>query len=103
MDLTADQIARVLTNYKNKRIRETNYYHNVTKNKEEFKLKNRQRAKDHYANGYKEKKKQNYENNKELQQTKSLYNYYKKNDKIDKFKEKHEGKYRMLVDKGFIQ
>ena len=62
MDLTAEQIARVLTNYKNKRIRETNYYHNVTKNKEEFKLKNRQRAKDHYANGYKEKKKQNYEN-----------------------------------------
>jgi len=103
MDLTAEQIARVLTNYKNKRIRETNYYHNVTKNKEEFKLKNRQRAKDHYANGYKEKKKQNYENNKELQQTKSLFNYYKKNDKIDKFKEKHESKYQMLLDKGIIQ
>ena len=102
MDLTAEQIARVLTNYKNKRIRETNYYHNVTKNKEEFKLKNRQRAKDHYANGYKEKKKLNYENNKELQQTKSLYNYYKKNDKIEKFKEKHESKYQMLVDKGII-
>ena len=103
MDLTAEQIARVLTNYKNKRIRETNYYHNVTKNKEEFKLKNRQRAKDHYANGYKEKKKQNYENNKELQQIKSLYNYYKKNDKIDKFKEKHEAKYQALLDKGIIQ
>ncbi len=103
MDLTAEQIARVLTNYKNKRIRETNYYHNVTKNKEEFKLKNRQRAKDHYANGYKEKKKQNYENNKELQQIKSLYNYYKKNDKIDKFKEKHEAKYQTLLDKGIIQ
>ena len=102
MDLIAEQIARVLTNYKNKRIRETNYYHNVTKNKEEFKLKNRQRAKDHYANGYKEKKKLNYENNKELQQTKSLYNYYKKNDKIEKFKEKHESKYQMLVDKGII-
>ena len=36
MDLTAEQIARVLTNYKNKRIRETNYYHNVTKNKDEW-------------------------------------------------------------------
>jgi len=103
MDLTAEQIARVLTNYKNKRIRETNYYHNVTKNKEEFKLKNRQRAKDHYANGYKDKKKLNYENNKEFQQAKSLYNYYKKNDKIDKFKEKHESKYQMLLDKGIIQ
>jgi len=103
MDLTADQIARVLTNYKNKRIRETNYYHHVTKNKEEFKLKNRQRAKDHYANGYKEKKKINYEKTKEYQQAKALYNYYKKNDKIDKFKEKHESKYQMLLDKGIIQ
>jgi len=103
MDLTAEQIARFLTNYKKKRIRETNYYHNTTKHKEEFKLKNRQRAKDHYENGYKEKKKENYSNNKELLKTKSLYNYYKKKDMVDKFKEKHEDKYKMLFDKGVIQ
>jgi hypothetical protein len=102
MDLTAEQIARVLTNYKNKRERENKYYHEVTKNKEEFKIKNRQRAKAHYENGYKEKKKENYLNNKELLKNKSLFNYYKRNDKIEKFKEKHQDKYNMLVEKGLI-
>ena len=102
MDLTAEQIARVLTNYKNKRIRENKYYHEVTKNKEEFKIKNRERAKAHYHNGYKEKKRQNYSNNKDVLQMKSLYNYYKRNDKIDIFKEKHEDKFKMLSEKGLI-
>jgi hypothetical protein len=102
MDLTAEQIARILTNYKNKRIRETKYYHEVTKNKEEFKIKNRERAKAHYYNGYKDKKKENYLNNKDFIKTKSLYNYYKRNDKIEIFKDKHEDKYKMLLEKGFI-
>ena len=102
MDLTAEQIARILTNYKNKRERENKYYHDVTKNKEEFKIKNRERAKAHYQNGYKEKKKENYNTNKEFLRTKALFNYYKKKDKIDTFKEKHEEKYKMLVEKGVI-
>jgi len=102
MDLTQEQIARILTNYKNKRERENKYYHEVIKNKEEFKIKNRQRAKDHYHNGYKDKKRENYSNNKELLKTKSLYNYYKRKDMIDTFKEKHEDKYKMLVEKGII-
>jgi len=102
MDLTAEQIARLLTNYKNKRIRENKYYHEVTKNKEEFKIKNRERAKAHYHNGYKEKKRENYSNNKDVLQMKSLYNYYKRKDKIDIFKEKHEDKFKMLSEKGLI-
>ncbi len=103
MDLTAEQIARVLTNYKNKRERENKYYHEVIKNKDEFKIKNRERAKAHYQNGYREKKKEKYEQNKDLLKTKSLFNYYKRKDKIDIFKSKHEDKYNMLVDKGIIQ
>ena len=102
MDLTSEQIERILSNYKNKRQRENKYYHDVTKNKEEFKLKNRERAKAHYENGYKDKKKEKYQNNKELLKSKSLFNYYRKNDKIDIFKEKHEEKYKILVDIGFI-
>ena len=102
MDLTAEQIARVLTNYKNKRIRENKYYHEVTKNKEEFKIKNRERAKAHYDNGYKEKKRENYANNKDILKNKALYNYYKRNDKIEVFKEKHEDKFKMLSEKGLI-
>ena len=102
MDLTAEQIARILTNYKNKRIRENKYYHDVTKNKEEFKIKNRERAKAHYENGYKQKKRENYTNNKDILKNKALYNYYKRNDKIEVFKEKHEDKFKMLSEKGLI-
>ena len=102
MDLTAEQIARVLTTYKKKREREKNYYENVTKNKEDFKIKNRERAKAHYDNGYKEKKKETYMNNKEILKTKSLYNYYKRKDKVEVFKEKHEEKFKMLCEKGII-
>lgn len=102
MDLTEEQIAKVLTNYKNKRIRENKYYHEVTKNKEEFKIKNRERAKSHYENGYKEKKRENYANNRDVIKNKSLYNYYKRNDKIEVFKEKHEEKFKMLSEKGLI-
>ncbi len=103
MDLTEQQIAKVLINYKNKREREKKYYHEVTKNKEEFKIKNRERAKNHYHNGYKDKKKEIYNDNKELLKSKSLFNYYKKKDKIDLFKEKHQEKFKILVDKGFIK
>jgi len=102
MDLTAEQIARVLTNYKNKRIRENKYYHEVTKNKEDFKIKNRARSKLHYDNGYNEVKKQHYQDNKDILKTKSLYNYYKKNNKIEIFKDKHKDKYDMLIEKGFL-
>ncbi len=103
MDLDEKQIQNILTNYKNKRIRENKYYHEVSKHKEEFKIKNRQRAKLHYENGYKEKKKINYENDKEFLKNKSLYNYYKRNDKIEVFKEKHKDKYDMLVDKNYVK
>ena len=102
MDLTAEQIARILTNYKNKRIRENKYYHEVSKNNEEFKNKNRERARNHYNNGYKQIKKQKYNDNKDILKYKSLYNYYKKNDKIDIFKQKHNDKYDKLIEIGFI-
>jgi hypothetical protein len=103
MDLDEKQIQNILTNYKNKRQRENKYYHEVSKHKEEFKIKNRQRAKLHYENGYKEKKKINYENNKEFLKNRSLYNYYKRNDKLEVFKEKHKDKYDMLVEKGYVK
>ena len=103
MDLTDEQINRILTNYKNKRIRENKYYHEVSKNDSEFKAKNRERAKNHYENGYKELRKTKYNDNKEIYKYKSLFQYYKKNDKIDIFKEKHIDKYDKLIEIGFIK
>jgi hypothetical protein len=97
-----EQINKILTTYKNKRERENKYYHEVTKTKDDFKVKNRERAKAHYHSKGKEQKKLNYENNKELLRAKSLYNYYKNQDNIDGFKEKHYEKYEMLLQSTII-
>ena len=101
MDLDEKQIQNILTNYKNKRIRENKYYHEVVKNKEDFIMKNRARAKAHYEKN-KDKKKEKYENNKDLISAKNLYKYYLKKDNVEKFKEKHETKFKMLLDKNLI-
>tara|TARA_R110000737_G_scaffold19301_3_gene37342 strand:- start:313 stop:456 length:144 start_codon:yes stop_codon:yes gene_type:complete len=41
-------------------------------------------------------KKDGYEKNKDIRKAKSLYNYYKKNDKIDMFIEKHKEKHDLI-------
>jgi len=102
MDLTDEHINKILESYKKKREREIKYYHEVKKHNEDYMKKNRERAKKHYQNGYKEKKKEYYENNKDIMKAKSSYNYYKKINNIDKFKDKHKEKYNLLVDKGLI-
>ena len=103
MEYSSAQIEQILKSYKMKREREIKYYHEVKKFDEEYINKNRERAKKHYQNGYKEKKKEYYENNKDIMKAKSSYNYYKKIDKIDVFKEKHPDKYKLLVEKGLIE
>ena len=97
-----EQIQKILQNYKNKRDRENKYYHDVTKNSEDFKIKNRQRAKTHYDNVGKDMKKESYQKNKELLSAKSLYNYYKKRDNLDVFKEKHKSKFDILLEANII-
>lgn len=101
MDLTESQIAKVLIDYKKKREKENKYYHEVSKHNEEFKMKNRERAKNHYHSKGKEMKSEVYQANKEFAKARSLYNYYKKKDKIDSFKEKHDDKCKILIEKGF--
>ena len=95
MNLTEEQIERILTSYKNKRVKENNYYHEVSKNQDDFKKKNRARAKEHYDKN-KDKKKENYQKNKDLISAKNLYNYYQKKDKTEIFKEKHPLKWDMI-------
>ena len=97
-----EQIQKILQNYKNKRDRENKYYHDVTKNSDDFKIKNRQRAKSHYDNVGKDMKKESYQKNKELLSAKSLYNYYKKRDNLDVFKEKHKSKFDILLEANII-
>ena len=56
---------------------------------------NRKRAREHY-NKFKDQKKQNYIDNSELQKSKCSYNYYLKNDNVEKFKEKYPDRYELL-------
>jgi hypothetical protein len=100
MDLTESQIAKVLIDYKKKRERENKYYHEVSKHDEEFKMKNRERAKNHYHSKGKEMKGNQYQDNKEFVKARSLYNYYKKKDNLDTFKEKHQEKCKILAERG---
>ena len=62
-------------------------------------MKNRERAKEHYNNN-KEEKKEKYESDKEFLKSRSLYNYYKKVDKVNKFEEKYPDKVHMLKIRG---
>ena len=100
-NLSEEQINKILSNYKKKAEREKHYYHNVAKLDENFKIKNRQRAKAHYEKN-KDKKKEKYDTNKDFLKSKSLYNYYKKNDRIDDFKKKHDDKFQILKNKGLV-
>ena len=102
MEYSSAQIEQILKSYKMKREREIKYYHEVKKFDEEYINKNRERAKKHYQNGYKEKKKEYYESNKVLMNAKASYKYYVKNDKVDKFKEKYNDRYELLINSGFI-
>jgi hypothetical protein len=102
MELTDEQIQKILESYKKKRMRENKYYHETSKNKDEFIMKNRARAKAHYEKN-RDKKIENYQQNKDIISAKNLFNYYKKKDNVDKFIDKHEDKYNLLKDKNIIQ
>ena len=88
MDLSTMQISSILISYQQKRIYEKERY-NMIKDNEDFKIKNRERAKNHY--------------NKEVMNAKSTYYYYKKNNKLDIFKEKKMDKYQLLQSINFIE
>lgn len=102
-EFSEEEITKILTTYKNKRIREINYYNNVLKDKLEFKEKNRERAKKYYHGGGKEHKKNNYVADKEFIKAKSLYNYYLKNSDVKIYKEKYGERYKLLIDRKFIK
>ena len=99
MDLTEEEIAKIVKHYKARRKYDTERYHNVNKKNPEFVAKNRQRAKDHYKK-YGQKKKDAYAQNKVLLSARSSYRYYKRTDRIELFKTRHPEKYQLLVDNG---
>ena len=87
MDINNDElIHKLLDNYKKRIENDRIKYHTIKKLNPEFMESNRKRAKEHYEKN-KEKKKQKYEDNKEIHKSKNLYGYYKRNNKLDSFKD----------------
>ena len=99
--LHENNINDVLLKYKNKRNREKKYYNEVLKNNDNFKIKNKQNSAIWYENN-KDKKKEYYLNNKEDIKLKNQFYYYKKNDKLEILKTKYPERYKLLLDKGYI-
>lgn len=95
-------ITKLLEDYKKKKLYDYNKYHNERKFNTEFIDKNRQRAKDHYRVN-KENRKEEYIKNKDIQKSKNLYHYYRRNNNLQVFILKHIDKYNMLLSIGFIK
>lgn len=91
------EIDNILKSYKNKKESYKAWYNKI-KDTDEWKDKNRARAREHYMNGYKEKKAEDYESNKELNRAKNSFRYYKNNDRIDEYKTKYPERYDMLYN-----
>jgi len=98
--LSDERIKNIINQYERKRQKEKARYE-LIRNTDEFKNKNRERARNHYQVN-KEKKKEKYDNNKVFMNARSSYYYYKKRDKIDLFKEKYPNKVKTLSENNII-
>ena len=99
-ELTELEINKIVENYKKQKLREKTKYQNV-KDNDDFKIKNRERARLHYQNN-KAIKKQKYQDHRDILNAKSLLQYYKYNDKVDIFKDKHQDKLEILNKYGIV-
>tara|TARA_R110000803_G_C11909835_1_gene313105 strand:+ start:47 stop:385 length:339 start_codon:yes stop_codon:yes gene_type:complete len=95
-----EKIQKIITLYKKNRARDKVKYEKRREDPD-FISSNRARAKAHYT-ANKDVKATKYENNKDYLKSKSLFNYYKSNERIPEFCEKYPGKVKCLGDHGFI-
>lgn len=95
--MTDAEISHILTQYKNRKETYKSWYNKI-KDTDEFKKKNRARAREHYYNsGYKEKKAENYTEKIELNRAKNSFRYYKNQNRIDEYRSKYPERYELLV------
>tara|TARA_R110001592_G_scaffold342978_1_gene633081 strand:+ start:6937 stop:7284 length:348 start_codon:yes stop_codon:yes gene_type:complete len=94
------EITKMINSYKKKQLRDKKKY-DENKDNEDFKVKNRARAKAHYE-ANKEMKQKTYKKNKEVLNCRSLYNYYKYHSRINEFIVKFPEKCEVLQNHGFV-
>jgi len=96
-----DQVQHILKLYKQRREKQKEKYQQI-KDTEEFKIKNRARAKEHY-NKNKHLKQKIYEDNKQFIKFKTHYKYYEKLNRVDEYKNKFPERYMYLVDHNYFE
>tara|TARA_R110001592_G_scaffold331695_4_gene614707 strand:+ start:301 stop:609 length:309 start_codon:yes stop_codon:yes gene_type:complete len=96
------KIQKILDNHKKMLATSKEKYHTVRKLDPIFMAENRQRANEWYKQN-KDKRKEHYEKNRELLNSKTQYHYYKNRDNLPLFKQRHPEKYTLLVEVGYIK
>jgi len=99
-DFSEEEIENILTRYKARRQKDKIKY-DKKKDNEDFKIQNRARAKAYYELN-KDKRKEQYENKKDLLKARNSYYYYKKINKIETFKEKYPERYDLMEIYGYF-
>ncbi len=94
------EIQKIVSMYKGQRQKDKERYEKI-KDTEEFKLKNRARAKAHYEKT-REIRQERYQNERDLRLAKNSYYYYKRNNNLEVFMYKHPEKYETLKNCGYL-
>jgi len=97
-----EKINHIIQQYKLKKEREYNNYHNVNKLNVDYMVKNKERAKAHY-DAHSEDRKVKYKETADFVKARSSYNYYKKTNNLVKFREKFPEKVKILTDMGILK
>ena len=87
LNLTNENILRILESYKEKRLYDKNRYHNKLKQNPEY-MKQRRKATAKWIKDNPERHKKSQENSSERRKLQVKVGYYKKTNQLDKFKER---------------
>ena len=94
------QVNKIIQSYKKKQAREKMNYENK-KDMVGFKEANQVKSREYHLKN-KDKIKERYIQNKDVMNARSLFNYYKRTNRLDVFMNKHKVKYDLLVTHGLI-
>ena len=92
-----EEIQRILQQYKDKKARDRAYYHNHIKHDEE-KLERRRLASRKYVENNPIRQIEYREKNRERINLRNLVNYYKRNDRLEEFRNKKAEKYQRAIE-----
>mgnify|MGYP003146733843 CR=1 FL=1 len=96
-----EEIQRILQQYKDKKARDREYYHNHIKNDKD-KIERRRIASRKYVESNPMKQIEYRQKNRERINLRNLVNYYKRNDRLDVFQVNKPDKYKRAIELNII-